>query len=203
MVEKALDLSGTKEVQAYESAQSSLESAFLKLTDQQRLYVDARLSGMVPYAAAKAAGYAQPESQAYRAEKSPHIRDAMEAASQVARVSLNLNRDDVLQGLLDADVMAANATEKVAAWREIGRIIGVYEPIKVQHTHMIGEMSDEQLTRLSNKELIELAEQPEATVHGEEAIDAEFTVLQDAIQPPEPIEYDGEMEIDEVPDETV
>ena len=189
---KDISLKGTKEMQAYDGAQKSLESAFKALTDQQRLYVDARLSGMVPYASAKAAGYTQPESQAYRLERSPRVRDALAAASQVARVSLNLKRDDVLQGLLDADTMAANATEKVAAWREIGRIIGAYEPIKVQHTHLIAELADDQLMRMSNKELMELADQPEAVVEGDDAIDAEFEVLQDAIQPPKPVEYDDD-----------
>lgn len=183
---------GTKEVQAYEAAGNSLEVAFGKLTDQQRLYVDGRLAGLTPYASCKAAGYSGPESSAYRLERTPKVADAMAAASQVARVQLDMGKDDVLAGLMEALNASANATEMTNVWKEIGKIIGVYQPMKLEVTHDIGEMTQDKLMTLSNKDLVRMAEQPGAVVPVEDNIvDAEFEVLKEAVRPPEPIDYDN------------
>lgn len=191
-------LKGTKEVQAYEAAGNSLEEAFKRLTEQQRLYVDGRLAGLTPYAACKAAGYSGAESSAYRLERTPKVQDALAAASQVARVSLDMGKDDVLEGLMEALSAAANATEMTNVWKEIGKIIGVYQPMKLEVTHDIGEMTQDQLMRMSNKDLVQMAEQPGAVVPVENNIvDAEFEVLRESVKPPEPIDYDNMESMDD------
>ena len=185
-------LKGTKEVQAFTAAENSLEAAFSKLTDMQRIYVDGRLSGLVPYAACKAAGYVDAQTVACRLERTPRVADALAAASQVARVKLDMSRDDVLEGLMEALNASANATEMTNVWKEIGKIIGVYQPMKLEITHDIGEMTQDQLMRLSNKDLVRMAEQPGAVVTVENNIvDAEFEVLKESVKPPEPIDYDN------------
>ena len=196
-------LKGTKEVQAYEAAGTSLEEAFARLTDQQRLYVDGRLAGLTPYAACKAAGYAGPESSAYRLERTPKVQDALAAASQVARVTLDMGKEDVLEGLMEALSAAANATEMTNVWKEVGKIIGVYQPMKLEVTHDIGEYTQDQLMRMSNKDLVQMAEQPGAIVPVENnVVDAEFEVLKEAVTPPEPIDYDNMDIIDDSTSDT-
>ncbi|MCK4784200.1 MAG: hypothetical protein KAV87_10650 [Desulfobacteraceae bacterium] len=193
MTEKELpDLSGTKEMKAMDDAQTNLEASFKVLTDMQRIYVDGRLAGLTPYASCKAAGYADAQTVAYRLERTPRVRDALDAASKVARVSLDMSRDDVLEGLMESLQMCANATEMTNVWKEIGKIIGAYQPLKIEHTHNIGDMTNTQLQRMSNKELVGMADQPGAIIDvKDDIVDAEFEVLKDSVKPPEPIDYDN------------
>jgi hypothetical protein len=91
-------------------------------------------------------------------EKHPKIQKALGLVRQQIIEKYDVGRDDVLRGMFDAVQASGNATELVAAWREIGRIIGVYEPTKVEVMHKIEDVTIEKLQRLSTKELIELAE---------------------------------------------
>lgn len=204
MTDKELpDLSGTKEMMAMSEAQTDLEASFKVLTDKQRVYVDGRLAGLTPYASCKAAGYEQAESQAYRLERTPRVRDALDAASKVARVSLDMSRDDVLEGLMESLQMCANATEMTNVWKEIGKIIGAYQPLKIEHTHNIGDYTNNQLMKMSNKDLVNMVDQPGAVIDVEDDIvDAEFEVLKDAVKPAEPIDYDNMEVMDDGPEET-
>ncbi len=190
------DLKGTKEIQAYTNAQTVLEKLMGSLTDQQKVYVEGRLSGLVPYAACKAAGFVQPESQAYRLERTPKIRDVLDAASSVARISIDMDRGDVLQGLMDALQMCANATEMTNVWKEIGKIIGAYQPIKIEHTHSIGDMTNDQLQRMSNRDLVKMVDEPGAIIDvTSDPVDAEFEVLKESVKPAKPIDYNNNTEI--------
>lgn len=195
---KLPDLSGTKEMIAMNDAQTNLEAAFEALTDMQRLYVDSRLAGLVPYASCKAAGYKDPESHAYKLERTPRVRDALDAASKVARVSLDMSRDDVLEGLMESLQMCANATEMTNVWKEIGKIIGAYQPLKIEHTHNIGDMTNDQLMRMSNRDLVRMVDQPGAIIDvKDDIVDAEFEVLKEAVNPPTPIDYDNTEVVDD------
>ena len=169
------------------SVQADWEKAFSKLSTKQRVYVDARLSGLVPYASAKVAGYSDPESHSYKLDKTPVVRDALDAASKVARTKIDMNRDDVIQGLMDSLDACANATEMTNVWKEIGKIIGAYQPVKIEITHDIGEVTANQLARMSNKDLLNFSHTNAAL---DAPIDAEYQVLSDSIQPPKPIDYD-------------
>ena len=93
---------------------------------------------------------------------------------------------------MEALSAAANATDMTNVWKEIGKIIGVYQPMKLEITHDIGEMTQDQLMRMSNKDLVKMAQQPGAIVPVENNIvDAEFEVLKESVKPPEPIDYDN------------
>jgi len=175
------------------SAQTEWEKAFSKLSTKQRVYVDARLSGLVPYASAKVAGYSDPEAGSYKLDKTPAVRDALHAASKVARVKIDMNRDDVILGLMDSLDACSNATEMTNVWKEIGKIIGAYQPLKVEITHDIGEVTAHRLMSMSNKELFDMSKRPDIMqAPQDEVLDAEYQVLRDAVTPPKPIDYDND-----------
>jgi len=69
--------------------------------------------------------------------------------------------------MLDAVEAAATASELVLAWRELGKLIGAYEPEKkILEVH---DYSREELKTLTDKELAQLAGD-----RYKDAIDAEF-----------------------------
>lgn len=153
---KAEDVKGS--LLAFEQAQVRSAELLANLTELQRKYVEARLSGMIPLQAGRTAGVAQPEVNVYRMERHPKIQKILGTARQQIIEKFDVDRDDVLRGMFDAVQASGNATELVAAWREIGRIIGVYEPARVEVMHKIEDVTLDKLQRLSTKELIELAE---------------------------------------------
>lgn len=112
--------------------------------------------------AARQAGYLVPDAErAGRIFKGKGLRARTEWYRAKLRGELELTKKDVIQGMQDAVRASATATELVAAWREIGRLIGAYEEVKeVVHKHevtlrRIEEMSTEELARMSGFEVIE------------------------------------------------
>ena len=103
-----------------------------ELTILQRRYVDARLQGLSIYAAARAAGMSAPDGgNATLMERNPKIRAAMRwAIKESGQRAQDLTKNDVMTGMLDAVDAAATASELVMAWRELGKLIGAYEPEK-------------------------------------------------------------------------
>ena len=142
------------------------------LTPSQRTYMELRCAGKSAYDAAIGAGYA--ESFARKApaalERHPVIRTAIRASTQKAMKELALSRQDVLQGLLDAVDLAATSTELTAAWREIGKVIGAYEPQKVQID--VHHVTSEQLRDMTTQELAVLANM-QGVIDGEYTVDDE------------------------------
>ena len=88
-----------------------------------------------------------------------NIRAAIEACVRVRSRELQITRKDVLDGFLDAVRASATATELVASWREIGRMIGAYEPEKSPTEKDITEKK-EQLAELTDEELAKRASLP-------------------------------------------
>lgn len=74
---------------------------------------------------------------------------------------LNLTRDDVIAGMMDAVYSAANSQDLVAAWREIGKLIGAYAPSRVQIEHTSNTQLLQRLSALPDAELARLIHQPE------------------------------------------
>ena len=174
------------------------------LTQKQKRYVEGRLSGMTKLAAARAAGYETPEVNAYRLDQNPRIRAALESITREATRNLALSRESVLEGLLDAVHTAATSAELTAAWREIGRVIGAYEPEKREININYKDLSPDKLARMSDKELMELGVKFEGQYDSpDDAIDAEYEVLQDALEPPKPIDYDRDVDAEELGPEGV
>jgi hypothetical protein len=150
--------------------QKSYDYLLASLNPKERLYVAARAQGATPVQAAIAAGYAEPTQAAARNEQNLTVRTTLEYSLKLAARNAQITRDDVIAGFMDAVRMAATSGEMTQAWREIGKMIGAYEPqrIKVDHTHTL---TMEQIANLNDNELAELA-----------AIDAEFVALDEPQQ---------------------
>lgn len=129
---------------------ANLPSVLEGLTPQQRRFVDARVCGMNPSQAAKAAGL--PTTHGPGLERSPTVQLAIKEIHEKAMAEMTLTRKDVVNGFLDAVKAASSSTELVQAWREIGKIIGAYEPQKIAVTHEM--LLPEQLRVMSDKQLM-------------------------------------------------
>lgn len=149
-----------------------------RLTDIQRRYVEARVNGMGITAAARAAGVANAHGNAQSLEHNPAVKLALQEINKQALAGLVITRHDVIEGLLQATRAAATATELVMAWREIGKIIGAYEPVKVAITHEM--LLPEQLAVMSDRELMMAA-----NIQGVTLDDAEYEVLNDTNADPD------------------
>lgn len=139
------------------------ELAFEQLSSQEVTYVESRLCGNTPLTSARLAGLPQPNEACTRLEKDERVRAALESAIRLQTYEKRLTRDDVLAGFMDAVGMASTATELVSAWREIGKVIGAYEPQQIE----VNAKSREQLRELSDAELANLA-----------AIDADYELVE-------------------------
>jgi phage terminase small subunit len=137
------------------------------LDSKQRLYVDARVHGSVPQQAARVAGYADPDAAAARLEKDSTVLMAVEVSLRMSVRKHAVTKEDVIAGLMDALRISTTATEQIAAWREIGKIVGAYEPTVININKIVTH-KQEQLRQLPDTELAKLAGG---------AIDAEYEVL--------------------------
>jgi len=155
-----------------EDVAQDTETHLLALSAKQRLYVENRLNGMAPRAAITASGLA-PSTKVYDMENHPRIRLVMHSLTRDALKGLTMVRQDVLQGLLDAVDSAATSTELVMAWREIGKIIGAYEPTVVRHEYK--DITPEKMSEMSDADLLKMAAQENFKLTEEDAIEAEFT----------------------------
>jgi len=127
---------------------------YTKLTLIQKRYVEARLQGLNQTAANRAAGSGNTSPQAL--ERHPKVRAAIRWLIKESTLNVNeLTKSDVLTGMMDAVDAAATAGELVMAWREIGKLLGAYEPErKILEIH---DYSADELKELSDKDLLELA----------------------------------------------
>lgn len=159
----------------------TLEADLLKLTAMQRLYTEHRAKGVDPIAAATAAGSESPKEYAAICEVHPRIKRILHGTAREALSKLTLDRNDVLNGLMDAVRAAATSTEMTAAWREIGKVIGAYEPEVVKHKH---ELTRDQLEVMTEDELIALSGEEDFRLpdDADAAIDAEFEVLSSEVE---------------------
>lgn len=66
-----------------------------------------------------------------------------------------VTRQDVLRGLKDAVDCATTSAELVAAWREIGKLIGAYNPPPVRVSHEV--LLPVELRHLTDAELFRAA----------------------------------------------
>lgn len=151
------------------------KNPYTELTVVQRRYVEARLQGLTIGAAGKAAGCSSPQHASVM-ERSPKVRKAIKfLVRDSTRNVEELSKSDVMTGMLDAVEAAATASELVLAWRELGKLIGAYEPEKkILEIHdytrdELKAMSDEDLLRLSGNKY-------------RDVIDAEFEEIKNHAQ---------------------
>jgi len=132
------------------------EENLLKLTPKQRLYLESRIQGLSVKMSAAAAGYSADSSRVYTdLENHPRIKALLMSATTTALQSIQISRNDVLQGFMDAVTSAGSSTELVMAWREIGKIIGAYAPEVKVVAHL--DATAEKIAALDDKALLEMA----------------------------------------------
>ena len=149
------------------------------LTDLQRGYTEARLHGLAPLEAAKAAGLSHPSIQYHAYEKHPKIAPIISMATSASMERYQLSRDDVVSGFMDAVNAAGSSTELTAAWREIGKMLGHYAPEMHEHRVSVENMTLNKLETMSDRDLAELAEMDEFTLPREHELVAKYEVLEE------------------------
>ena len=113
--------------------------------------------------AARRAGYGAAGSRvtAHRLLTNANVRAALAARQRIAASEAWLTRQDAISGLQEAIAVAlqqGNSAAMIAGWREIGRMLGFYEP----EVHKVelgadGTRLQAKFTSMSDGELLALA----------------------------------------------
>lgn len=131
------------------------------LTARQERFVAEYLVDGNGTRAAIAAGYGRAGARiaACRTLKNVYVQEALQARQSADATRLSTQRENVIQGLLEA-IQAAKAKRDPAAmisgWREIGRMLGFCAPDTRRVQVLSGSGADEELrryNRMSNAEL--------------------------------------------------
>ncbi len=138
------------------------------LSAKQQAFVQARAHGKKPQEAARIAGYSCPQKSGYQHDKQPDIVAAVKKEFRRAEKVSDMNKKRVMDGILEAIDQAklmAEPMTQIAGWREVAKMCGYYEPTKVQLDVSVSAkrlfskfetMSDEELLRLAETEIIEV-----------------------------------------------
>jgi hypothetical protein len=120
---------------------TNVEALLDELTDQQRVYTEARMHGLAPLEACKAAGYKHASIQWHSLEKHPKIAPLIKLAVDAPIEKFRISREDVIQGFMDSINAASTSTELTAAWREIAKMQGYYAPDQIEIKHSVENMT--------------------------------------------------------------
>jgi len=139
-------------------------SCTVPFNNRQAAFVDHVLTGCSATVAAQRAGYSDRSARqiATRLLSKAAIRGAIEARQGVDSQRLQMERQDVIAGLLEAIAQAraqGNPMALIAGYREVGRMLGFYEPQR--HAVEVSAAADAEmgrLERLSDAELLRLVE---------------------------------------------
>ncbi len=125
-----------------------------QMTEKQTRFVAEYLVDGNGSRAAVAAGYGRAGARvtACRTLAIPNVREAIAARQGADAKRLDIARQDVLKGLLEAVEQAkeqGNPAAMIAGWREVGRMLGFYEPertyVKHAGSQALNSMSDTEL----------------------------------------------------------
>jgi hypothetical protein len=158
---------------------TNVEALLDELTDQQRVYTEARMHGLAPLEACKAAGYKHASIQWHSLEKHPKIAPLIKLAVDAPIEKFRISREDVIQGFMDSINAASTSTELTAAWREIAKMQGYYAPDQIEIKHSVENMTLNKLEAMPESELAKLAEMEAFTLPREHDLVAQYEVLVD------------------------
>ncbi len=168
------------------AVQLTEHNPYTMLTMIQKNYVEARLQGLTSTAACRAAGVM--ENRATQLSRNPKVVAAIRYLINETTKNVDLlTKSDVLSGMMDAVNAAATSAELVMAWREIGKLLGSYEPTK--RILEIHDYSKDELKELSDNDLRKMAGGRMA-----DAVDAEFHDITPSANP-----MDKDLRIPKVP----
>jgi len=130
------------------------DNPYTRLNFKAKRLVEAKLQGLSNAAAGRVAGVDQPNVTVML--RNPKVMAAIRYLVRESTKSVeDLTKSDVLTGMMDAVNAAATAAELVMAWREVGKLLGHYEPErKILEIH---DYSKEELRELSDADLLRLA----------------------------------------------
>lgn len=147
--------------------------------DRQRKYIYWRALGLTTIQASRRAGYADRNHGRKMETTNPKVREAIENLGKAAQIRFEIDRDKVVEGLMEAINVAreqSDARVMVQGWSEMARITGVEAPKKTEVT-MTGEIThNTALNTVSDRELLKLVDKKREIG---EFIDAEFTQVDD------------------------
>lgn len=146
-------------------SETAAQESKLPFTDKQVQFIKEWAAGESVKSAAHRAGYTDDGSFAYYFIKRPSVMARYEAEKKKYEESCDMTRKRVMDGLIEAAEMAklmAEPASMVAAWREIGKMCGYYEPVqkKIDINLVGGKLA--QLERLTDEELLKLISAPVA-----------------------------------------
>jgi len=116
------------------------------MTEAQELYCQSVSQGLSSKLAASAAGLNTPPN-------SPEVKARISMLKEILAETLGIDKAYILQGFKDAVATAENSMEMISGYREMGKMLGFYEPIKHEVTVTTGSVA-----HLSNERLLELAD---------------------------------------------
>lgn len=142
-------------------ASAASVSADKPLTDKQKAFVQFWAEGDSMLNAYTRAGYSiKQASYAFRMAKMPNILALKNKYAEEYRAATHLKKKDVIQGIKDAIDMAKLMSEPqsmISGWREIGKLLGYYEPKKVDLTVSVnGTIQVERMNKMTDAELLEI-----------------------------------------------
>jgi len=122
------------------------------LTEAKELYCQSIAQGMKPNLAATAAGLEKPP------QPNPELKNRIAQLKEDLATNLGINKAYILQGFKDAVEIAElgeqpDPMQMIAGYREMGKMLGYYEPIRHEITVTTGAVG-----HLSNEKLLEIAD---------------------------------------------
>lgn len=132
------------------------------ISERGEAFVEAKMAGMNDFAAAKATGYVNPNPSQIAS-----IRQQLTVARNWLASTTQISRLNVIEGIIDGIEMArmqGDSGNVIKGWTEVGKILGHYAP-EVKRVELsvdqaatlskLSALSDEELLRLSQQEVIE------------------------------------------------
>lgn len=141
--------------------------ADVKLNERQAKYSKNRARGIGRQQSAVLAGYSDSENAGFQVEESAGVKEEIARLQAETAADAGVTKDDVAEGLKAAATMAqiqGDAQGMVAAWRELGKLLGFYAPEvkkiqkgfnKSELKAALSELGDEELLRISNGRVID------------------------------------------------
>lgn len=144
------------------------ESDFLELpvlSAKHQKFVDWLATGLTPSAAARKAGFSNPQDVGPDLIKRPNIRLHVEYYQAQHAKEMGMTRERIQEGLLEAIDVArelGDAGSMIRGWAEVARVTGLNAPVKKEVELTVnpqGEMTQAKLRALPTTQLLELVGQ--------------------------------------------
>lgn len=132
------------------------------LTEKAKLFVKYWAQGESISSAAARAGYGDGATYAYRLVHYPQVKALYAEEKRLYEEASQMTRKKVMDGLLEGIEMAKLMSEPasvISGWREIGKMCGYYEPVKVRLSTAAGDAITDRLERMSDADLLRLIQE--------------------------------------------